>query len=244
MLKQFGFVVFKKTAGVLAGTPIGKSRLAKTAYIFLTSLLLSGRPNLAEVQGNKMYLHPKDKGICWALLLHGVYEEYETELVKKEVKKGMVVLDIGAHIGYYTLIAARLVGEEGKVFAFEPDPGNFALLKKNVEVNGFKNVILIQKAVSNKSGEIALVCDDEQTASHHIMGTARGKTKVVNVDMISLDEYFTGKSLTIDLIKMDIEGAEELALQGMRQLLTNPEKTGKLKIFSEFCPAWIRRCGS
>jgi FkbM family methyltransferase len=156
----------------------------------------------------------------------------------------MVVLDIGAHIGYYTLIAASLVGEEGKVFAIEPDPGNFALLKKNVEVNGYKNVILIQKAVSNRSGETALICDDEQTASHHIWRTVGDETKVVKVDMITLDEFFADASFTIDLIKMDIEGAEELALQGMSRLLTNPERTRDIKIFSEFCPSWIRRCGS
>ena len=70
----------------------------------------------------------------------GSYEPLETETVKREIKKGNVVSDIGANIGYFASIVAKLVGEEGKVFAFEPDPGNFALLERNVQTNGYKYV--------------------------------------------------------------------------------------------------------
>ena len=102
------------------------------------------------------------------LSFNGVYEPCETEFVMNEIKKGDVVLDIGANIGYYTLIFARLVGEEGKVFAFEPDPENFALLKKNVEINGYHNVVLVQKAISNKTGKIRLFKFDDFKAGHRI----------------------------------------------------------------------------
>jgi FkbM family methyltransferase len=73
-------------------------------------------------------------------------------LFKGIVKEGMVVVDIGANIGYYTLIAAKLVGKSGIVYVFEPMPSNYECLCKNIEVNGYTNVVLIQKAVSNKYG--------------------------------------------------------------------------------------------
>lgn len=114
-------------------------------------LLKQLKSNFAVVQGHKMFLDSKDS---LGLSLKGVHEEFETELVKRMIKRGDVVLDIGANIGYYTLIFAKIVGEDGKVFAFEPDPTNFALLKRNVEINGYKNILLVQKAVSNKSGKL------------------------------------------------------------------------------------------
>lgn len=79
-----------------------------------------------------MFLEATD---CLGLLTHEIHEPLMTEIIKRETKEGDVVLDIGAHIGYYTLMFARLVGKEGKVFAFEPDPDNFTLLKKNIEIN-------------------------------------------------------------------------------------------------------------
>ena len=81
-----------------------------------------------------MYLDSKDSN---KLSFNEVYEYLVTELVQKEVKMGNVVLDIGAHIGYYALMFAKLVGPHGKVFAFEPEPGNFAILEKNVRVNDY-----------------------------------------------------------------------------------------------------------
>ena len=94
------------------------------------------------------------------LSINGTYSEYETDVMKKIVKKGDVDLDLGANIGYYTLIFAKIVGKNGKVFAFEPDLTNFTLLKKNVEINGYKNVVLINKAVSDKTGKLKLFLNE------------------------------------------------------------------------------------
>jgi len=88
-----------------------------------------------------MYIDSRDTTVGTSLLKWGFFEKYETKLFKKSIKRGMVVLDIGANIGYYTLLAARLVGDEGKVFAFEPDPYNYSLLRKNIEANRYNNVI-------------------------------------------------------------------------------------------------------
>ena len=96
-------------------------------------------------------------------LIKPTHEQFETEVFKKEIEKGDTVLDLGSHIGYYTLIAAELVGEKGKVFAFEPEPTNFVLLKKNIKINNYQNVIPVQKAVSNKNGKGRLYLKEKKT---------------------------------------------------------------------------------
>jgi len=183
-----------------------------------------------------MFLDSKD---TLGLSINEFYESLETEIVKKEIKKGDVAVDIGANIGYYTLIFAKLVGDEGKVFAFEPDPTSFALLKKNVEINRYQNVILVQKAVSNETGKIRLYLCDDNLADHRIYNSHDGR-KSIEIEAIRLDDYFKGYTGKIDFIKMDIQGAEGDALQGMSLLL---QKNKNLKMITEFEPVALKRFG-
>lgn len=82
----------------------------------------------------------------------GSYENEKVKIFKKFVKKGRVVFDIGANVGYYSLLAANLVGPSGKVFAFEPLRSNFEHLKKNADINFYRNIFPFEVAVSDKSG--------------------------------------------------------------------------------------------
>jgi len=122
--------------------------MARRTYGFLYSIIMP--PNeivLGEFEGLKMYFYTNDKhGMTAQLFMGGHYEKYETNLFKRVVSEGMTVVDLGANIGYYTLLAAKLVGRKGKVFAFEPGPDNFSLLLKNIEANGYDNVIPVQKS--------------------------------------------------------------------------------------------------
>lgn len=214
---------------IFAGSVIGKFYPVKLVLKCLKS-------DYAIVQGHKMFLDSKDS---LNLSLHGIYEEFETELIKREIKKGDVVFDIGANIGYYTLIFAKLVGENGKVFAFEPDPTNFSLLKKNVEINGYKNIILIQKAVSDKSRKLRLYLCEDNKGDHRIYDSGDGR-KSVEIESIKLDEYFKDSKQKINFIKMDIQGAEWRAVSGMTNLL---QQNKSLKIISEFWPGGLKRSG-
>lgn len=225
--------VYRKCVKILSGHGIEKFYLVKVIDDFIFSHLKS---SFAEVQGHKMFLDSKD---TLRLSINEIYEPLETELVKKEVKKGNVVLDIGANIGYYTLIFAKLVGKDGKVFAFEPDPTNFALLKKNVEINGYKNVILVQKAVSNKTGKLKLYLSEDNLGDHRIYNSHDDR-KSVKIEAIRLDDYFKDYDGKIDFIKMDIQGAEGGAIQGMLNLL---KKNKLVKIISEFWPWGLKRFG-
>jgi len=176
-----------------------------------------------------MYLDSKDSN---KLSFNEVYEYLVTELVQKEVKMGNVVLDIGAHIGYYALMFAKLVGPHGKVFAFEPEPGNFAILEKNVRVNDYQNVTLIQKAVSDRRDRTGLYLDDVGSGDNRIYDSHDGR-RSLEVETIRLDDYFAGDRGNIDFIKMDIQGAEYAALCGMANLL---KRNKGVKLVTEFWP--------
>jgi FkbM family methyltransferase len=172
------------------------------------------------------------------LSVHESWEKLESKVIKKYVKEGDIVLDIGANIGYYSLLLAKLVGKNGKVYAFEPDPDNFYLLKKNIEANGYENIIPVQKAVSDKNEKLKLYLQKENFAGHSLRHN--DSLNSIEVDSIRLDDFFKNKSKDINFIKMDIEGAEGRALKGMRKLLG---KNKKIKIVSEFCPNMMMGCG-
>jgi FkbM family methyltransferase len=189
-----------------------------------------------EVQGHQMALDDKDS---LDLLCTGYYEPFETELIGACIKNGDVVVDIGANIGYYTLMFARQVGETGRVFAFEPDPANFSLLKRNVQRNGYRNVELIQKAVAAQSGTLRLYLSDENRGDHRVYNSNDGRPSIA-IDAVNLSDYFAAYNGPIDFIKMDIQGSEAGALRGMADLL---RKHASVALLTEFWPIGLHRFG-
>jgi len=198
------------------------------------SIMSKIKPNFVNVNGNKIYLDSKD---LLSLSINPIHEENETNLVKKEVKKDNIVIDIGASIGYYTLLFAQLVGKNGKVFAFEPEQKNFELLKKNVEVNGYNNIILINKAVSNNTGKKKFLVTDN--GQHRIVKNGSTNTNI-EVEIISLDDFFKDFDQKIDFIKIDAEGSEYFILEGMKKIL---KENDHLKIMTELNPTFLREIG-
>jgi FkbM family methyltransferase len=185
-----------------------------------------------------MYLDPNDS---LYLFINEVYEPYETELISSIIKPGSVVLDIGANIGYHTLLFAKLVGQSGKVFAFEPSPANLRLLEKNVSINGYSNVILEQKAVSNRNEKKRLYSNESNPMLDTIYKSQkRSNLDSVEIDTISLVYYFCNYGGKIDFIKMDIEGSEYTALEGMQTIL---QRQNDIKLLVAFNPSAIREYG-
>src|SRR5258708_4633510 len=161
------------------------------------------------VHGHPMVLHEAkiDRYISPALRASGIFEPFETELAKVLIKPGDVVLDLGANIGYYTLLFARLVGPAGRVYAFEPEPANCALLKKNVELNGYENVVLVSKAVSNQTGLGKLFLCDFNQGDHRLYDSKDGRPHI-EIETVELDRFFHNYGGSFDFIKFDIQGAE------------------------------------
>ena len=190
-----------------------------------------------EVEGSKMLADPRDKVITpW--LKKGVWEPIETALFRSEIHPGDVVVDVGANVGYFTLIAAQLVGDTGKVWAFEPDPDAFELLRRNVELNGYKNVTLVPKAIGSKPGTLQLFRHATNRGDHRIYDPGDGR-EAVKVEVTTLDHYFADAS-RVDLIKMDIQGAECAAVAGAAKTLGGGDDTA---LIMEYTPQYIRQMG-
>jgi FkbM family methyltransferase len=206
-------------------------------------LLLRGRP--FKVDGHLIYLAGRSgPSISFSSeVLSQKYEQETSSVLKTYVRPGMTVLDVGAHVGCHALLAARLVGSEGKVYAFEPSPDNFALLRKNVELNGYKNVDLIPKAVAEKTGTVTFHLSPEGNDRNAIFKSSRasGRGRSVEVQTVSLDDFLEQKGWPkVDFIKIDVEGAEPLVLQGMTRLL---KRSTQLALIAEFAPACIKDSG-
>jgi FkbM family methyltransferase len=232
-MKKLIFEIYKLMVKTFRNFGLQKIGWIRRIHHFMN---LCFKPNFVEIDGNKIFLDKKD---ALGLSIHKIHEPLVTDFIKKEVKDNFIVVDIGAHIGYYTLMFAKLVGENGKVFSFEPDPENFYLLKKNVEVNNYKNVVIEQKAVSDYVGKTKLFISRESSGQNTIYQIDK-KQNFVEVNVVSLDEYFKNFNRNIHLIKMDIEGAEYSCLVGARNII---KKNERLKIITEFRPISLKSFG-
>jgi len=190
--------------------------------------------------GTKMYLNKKDNVISKDLSINLVWEPRESEILKNLVKKGMKLVDIGANIGYYTLLFSKWVGEDGIVFSFEPESENFELLKKNININRAENVRCYQKAISSKNESRLLFLAPENKGDHKIIDLHESEiSEKTMVECVTLDSSEASKH-KIDLIKMDIQGSEMLALNGMTETL---EKNQDIIILTEIWPYGIEKSG-
>lgn len=213
-------------------------RLAKEASL---KYLRKRIPESVKIDGHIIYLDSSDR---LELSVRGSYESFETEIFKKYVKSGDIVLDIGAHIGYYTLIAARIVGDAGRVISFEPEPENFSLLKKNVEANGYKNVSVSQKAVSNQTGGGSAFFIPNRGAGVFLYQKhwLTDNPKEMKIETVKVDDYLQSQGIkAVNFIKMDVEGYEDKAVAGMESVL----KSGKpLTMLCEFSADTMARNGA
>jgi FkbM family methyltransferase len=204
--------------------------------------LLMGRlkPSTVEVLGHRIHLDPNDSLL---LSVNGVYEETEARLFEQSIRPGDVVVDVGGHIGYYTLLAARAVGDGGHVFAFEPERGNYALLAANVADNGYTGrVTAVNKAVMAESGELEIFVSPDNAGDHHVYAVGDDDRPSYAIEGVSLDEYFADRpDRTVNVVKMDVQGAEPSALRGMRGVLDANEH---VLLFTELAPPSLRDAGS
>lgn len=193
-----------------------------------------------------MHFNPDDAGLNIPALsgagffgrwrVRSILNREEFGFIRRNLKPGQTALDLGANIGLYTLIMAKLAGPSGQVFAFEPGPKSYALLTKNIEVNGYANVQARNAAVSDRSGSITLhVCPTGESDNRveGFVDPANGWERVT-VPCLTIDAYMNDRR--VDLIKMDIQGSEFAALKGMRRAL---EGNRDIKLVMEFSPDLI-----
>ncbi len=153
----------------------------------------------------------------------GKFEKFETALLEKQLNKNSICVDVGANIGYYTLLMARRVK---KVIAIEPDKKCFEILKKNVEKNGLKNVVLLNMGASNKTEKKFLIRDKNN------FGNSRINDK--NGDIVFTDtlDNLLANEQYISLIKIDTQGWEPQVIEGLKKTIERWHPT----MFLEYTP--------
>ena len=187
---------------------------------------------MIDVYGSRLRLDPDDS----LFLGSHDYEPYASKLVMGLLRPGDVAVDVGAMIGYYTVILAKHVQAHGRVYAFEPDPDNFTLLESNVDMNGYANVTCRRAAVGAAAGRTKLWRAPTNRGDHHAFETPGREP--VDVDVVALDDVIDG---SVDLVKIDVQGYESFVLAGMRGLI---ERSVELAMLVEFCPALLTLAGT
>lgn len=188
-----------------------------------------------NVNGFNMLVASMDAGIGRELAFYRTHEPTATKLLPGFVRPKDVVLDIGANIGYYTLLLSHLVGPEGLVVAVEPHPKNFHLLHLNLRLNGVNNVETLQAAVSDKEGD-AILFEAEGSNWHALHSTDRTTNKGIRVTTLTIDAIARQVSRPIALIRMDIEGWEHRALIGAQETLRRDRPALIMEVHPEYLP--------
>jgi FkbM family methyltransferase len=189
-----------------------------------------------------LYVHDeRDQHVSKRLREEGLWEPYETQLLLKILNPGNVLIDVGANLGYYTVIGSTQVGPSGKVFAFEPEPQNFELLQKNCHLNSLDNVQLHHAALSDTNGSGYIYLNESNLGDHQVYDAGEDRERR-KIQMMVGSELLATQTDRADLIKIDTQGAEYHVLKGLEALIL--QSLPELHIIVEFWPAGLGRAGA
>ena len=194
------------------------------------------QPELVELEGFRVWVRRADPQIGLSIARDRCYEPHLTRKLDAILERGSVFVDVGANIGFFTMLAASRVGPEGRVHAFEARSDNVALLRRSLAENGFENVDVHECAVSDRAGSLAFFASGTWYSNGRIVADAEaGSERLPRVPAVALDQALADLP-RIDVVKMDIEGAEARALAGMREILARHRPV----LVTEFSPELLR----
>jgi FkbM family methyltransferase len=174
-------------------------------------------PYILPYHGVELTCYPDSEQSSAAIYFHGMPDYWEMSFAKAYLRSGDAALDIGANIGVYSLLFASLVGRDGIVHAFEANEHSAKRLAAQLEHNNLANITIHRKAVSNTTGK-AYFGFAESSATQHLARLDESAEKGNAVDCIALDDFEPWQSFA--LVKIDIEGAEPLAIEGAKKRLS------------------------
>jgi FkbM family methyltransferase len=191
----------------------------------------------------QLYVHgEQDRFVSQRLREVGVWEPFETSLILRLLRPGAVFVDVGANIGYFSVLAASVVGAQGAVFAFEPDPENFRLLRANAELNGLENCITaVEAALAEAQGEGRLFLSADNLGDHQVYAGDAPRSSVP-IALLNGSQYLAEHLQRLDLLKVDTQGAEFQVMAGLLPLLQSLAQTPQIII--ELTPHSLRAAGS
>lgn len=189
--------------------------------------------------GHKIYVDSRDLSLAPHIIMHGHWEPTTTQVVQRLVKAGMRVIDVGANVGYYSLLMAQAIGPQGKLVAFEANPVLAKLVQANLAINGFALGSgisqVISKAASNFTGSTKFTVFESYMGGSTVFENdpQPGDTaKRIDVACVTLDEQLKDFG-PVDFIKIDAEGSEKFILEGARRII---KSSPNLKMIIEFQP--------
>ncbi len=191
-----------------------------------------------NVNGCKMQLIDTDHPITDSIMETGEWESKTTKFIKDNLRSGQVFVDIGASVGYYTLLTASLVGSSGKVYSFEPLQKNINILLRNIFDNGFKNIIVFPFALIDSS-ELKIKLFSNGVAGQGSLVDEKSRVGI-EVNSIIFDELNKKERIVPDMIKIDVEGAQLQVLKGMKEILeTKRELTIIMEDYTQEAVEWL-----
>ena len=192
-------------------------------------------PKQVEIHGATVVLNPTDPVVSGALHF-GVYEKAETRFFQSACRDGMTFLDVGANLGYYTALAARVVGPNGRVLAVEPDPDSFGYLEQTIAANAVGNVEAFPVAASDAPATLPLYISTDNRGDNRLYASGEDRPQV-EVAARPLDALLRENKIdTVDLIKIDVQGYEPKVIAGLRETITS---SPNLTLLTEFWPQGI-----
>ena len=196
-------------------------------------------PKQIEIHGATVVLNPTDPVVSGALHF-GVYEKAETLFFQSACRDGMTFLDVGANLGYYTALAARAVGPNGRVLAVEPDPDSFGYLEQTIAANAVGNVQAFPVAASDMPATLPLYISTDNRGDNRLYASGEDRPQV-EVAARPLDALLRENKIdTVDLIKIDVQGYEPKVIAGLRETIT---ASPNLTLLTEFWPQGIDEAG-
>ncbi len=184
----------------------------------------------------KVEVHPDRETISKRLRAIRVWQLQLSLYLNGSLAPGETFVDVGANLGYFTVIAAEAVGRSGRVFAFEPEPDNFALLTRNLALNGFHHATCHKTAVSDREGLATLHRKPENKGAHSLVGEP-GTGEDLSVPVTTLDTALRDAG-PVHMVKIDVQGTDLNVLLGMQELIASQDRPPR--ILMEFSPASLQ----
>jgi FkbM family methyltransferase len=213
-------------------------------HLMKARLALGQYATCVDCHGMRLHVDIRDQqGVGGQLYIKRDFEPEETEFLLSALKPGMVVVDIGANLGYYTVLAAKAVGPTGMVVAFEPDQTNYQMLLNNIQENNLGNIKTLNVALGSSPGTANLFRNDLNYGDHRLWDNSRDGAgrESVTVQVEPLDKALKDCNINkVDFIKIDVQGYECQVASGMKGLLAS---SNSLTVLSEFWPYGLRKSG-
>jgi FkbM family methyltransferase len=218
--------------------------LGQDRRFYPTPVFLGDRIFAVTHRGHVIYLPPSDLDLTPRILLNGNWEPHVEQTIARFLGPGDTAIDLGANVGYHTLAMAAAVGLAGKVHAFEANPDLTPLLTATMYANSYRDwegggcVRLYESAVLDRAGTVTLASAPGHYASGHVMiDSGPGYSQRIEVPAVTLDGVLSDRLEKVDLIRMDIEGSEPLALRGAQLLI---ERSPAVKVVTEWVVEFMR----